>query len=108
MTKRKYYEFPNPTSKVGELIKRRRLQMLIHSCAYYQFDTQFISDDQWQEWANELRDLIKKYPNEYSDRFDQFFDDWTGDTGMHLCLRDPWVYSTTKHFIDHKILECRR
>ena len=104
MAKRKYYEFPNPNTKIGSLIKRRRLQMLIHSCAYYQFDTQFISDDLWQEWANELRDLLKKHPNEYSDRFDRFFEDWSGDTGMHLPLRDPWVYSTTEKYIKDQIL----
>lgn len=102
--KRKYYEFPNPESEIGKLIKRRRLQMIIHSTAYYEFNTEFISDDKWQEWANELADLLKKYPNEYSDRFDRYFEGWDGTTGYHLPYRDPWAYSTTQYYINNNVL----
>ena len=35
-------------TSVKELIKRRRLQMLVHSAIYYDMDTQIITDDQWQ------------------------------------------------------------
>ena len=98
------YTFPIAETKEGELIKRRRLQMLIHSCAYYEFDTEFISDDKWQEWANELADSMKKHPDAYSDRFDQWFDGWDGTTGYHLPHRDPWVHGTLQFYIDNNIL----
>lgn len=88
---KKYIEFPNPTSEVGSLIKRRRLQMLIHSCIYYELDTEVISDNKWQEWANELAGLLKENPDEYNDRFDEFFIDWDGTTGYNLPHRHPWV-----------------
>jgi hypothetical protein len=96
--RKKYIEFPNPPSEVGSLIKRRRLQMLIHSCIYYELDTEIISDDKWQEWANELAILLKENPNEYSDKYDEFFIDWDGTTGYNLPHRDPWVLGKAQAF----------
>lgn len=37
--------------KTEELIKRRRLQILIHSCIYYYLDSNLISDQQFDQWG---------------------------------------------------------
>ena len=50
-------------ASIKELIKRRRLQMLVHSAIYYDMDTQIITDDQWQRWADELQKLQENNPD---------------------------------------------
>jgi len=87
----KYYKFPNPTAEVGILIKRRRLQMLIHSCIYYELDDNIIGDHLFDKWAIELAQLLKDHPDAYSDRFDSYFEGWNGSSGYNLPHRDPWV-----------------
>ena len=71
--------------EVRELIQRRRLQILIHSCIYYKLATSLVSDSQWQQWANELVELQKQYPSickrvDYHEAFEGF----DGTTGFHL------------------------
>lgn len=99
MSRNTHYTFPYAKSEVGELIKRRRLQMLIHSCLYYEMDENLISDEIFDKWAKELAQLIKEHPNEYSDRFDSYFVDWDGSSGYHLPHRDPWVYSRAERLL---------
>jgi hypothetical protein len=80
-------------TKTQELIKRRRAQMLIHSCLYYEMNTNIVSDDMWQKWADELEQLQKKHSKDCNiDFFDYDFRDWDGSTGSHLPHREPWVY----------------
>ena len=72
-------------TKIQELIKRRRAQMLIHSCIYYEMNTNIVSDDTWQKWADELESLQKKHPDDCKIGFyDKEFADWDGSTGSHL------------------------
>ena len=54
MAKEESYKFPNPTDPTAELIKRRRLQILVHSCVYYLMDDNLVSDEQFDSWAKEL------------------------------------------------------
>ena len=80
-------------TKIQELIKRRRAQMLIHSCIYYEMNTNIVSDDTWQKWADELESLQKKHPDDCKiDFYDKEFSDWDGSTGSHLPHRNSWVY----------------
>ena len=75
--------------------------MLIHSCLYYEMDESIISDHQWQEWADELEKLQKENPDDCKINFFDFeFKDWTGATGNHLPLRDPWVWSKAKYILE--------
>lgn len=67
-----------------ELIKRRRLQLAVHSYIYYELNDNIISDHQWQAWAEELKELQTKYPK-HTDRNDEYFKEWDGTTGFHLC-----------------------
>lgn len=83
--------------EIRNLIKRRRAQMLIHSCIYYHLDDNIISDHKWQEWADELQKLQQENPKLRKVGFyDRTFSDWTGATGNHLPHKDPWVLSKAK------------
>lgn len=92
MSSRIFYEsFPNPTDPTAELIKRRRLQILVHSCLYYELDANLIDDYTFDKWSRELVQLLKDHPGLYSDRFDKYFEGWDGTSGFDLPHRDPWV-----------------
>lgn len=80
--------FINPIQKLSEKIKQRRTQMLVHSYLYYELDQPQVSDDKWQQWADELVDLQKRKMK--IDFYDDAFSDWTGATGMGLPA-DNWV-----------------
>ena len=58
--------------KVGEaevnnsplsLINRRRRQVLVHSCIYYRFNENIVSDHTFDRWCRELIELQAKYPD---------------------------------------------
>jgi len=75
-----------------EKIQQRRLQILVHSCIYYVFDTNIIEDSQWNNWAKELVQLQEQYPEEAAEaiRSDDF-KDFDGSTGFNLPLQEDWV-----------------
>jgi hypothetical protein len=83
-------------------IRQRRAQMLIHSCIYYTLDSNIISDHKWQEWADEL-ELLQRENSDCCkiDFFDFEFHDWTGATGNHLPLQDPWVMAKAKWLMEY-------
>ena len=62
--------------------------MMVHSYLYYVLDSPVITDDKWQQWADELTalQLQKKQIGFY----DEEFVDWDGSTGMHL-PKDDWI-----------------
>lgn len=72
------------------LIRRRRRQILVHSCLYYRMDSNIIADEQFDKWCAELRDLHSKYPK-YMDCgvFDKEFKKWGGYSGFDLPTYDP-------------------
>lgn len=71
--------------------------MLIHSCVYYRLHTTVISDDMWQDLANELKELQSTF-KENINWYDEAFKDWSGDTGMHLPF-DSWVFDKANYVI---------
>lgn len=76
-------------SKISELIKRRRRQILVHSFIYYELNQNIISDAQWSAWAQELEDLQSKYPD-ISDKT-EFASDFKGfDHSTGANLRDAY------------------
>ena len=86
--------------QIKEKIRRRRAQMLIHSCIYYELNDNIISDHKWQEWADELQQLQAAWPELIKiDFFDWEFRDWDGATGNHLPHRHPWVYSKAQYIL---------
>lgn len=73
--------------------------MLIHSCLYYHLDNNVITDKKWDEWARELRDLQKQYP-EISKQVTlyEYFSDWDASTGAFLPITLDWVVAKAKTF----------
>lgn len=92
MTKKTYELFTGKDLEIAELIQQRRLQMLVHSCLYYELDTNIISDKIWSEWAVELAELQSQYPDIAKQViWADAFKEWDGTTGAFLPLTDPWV-----------------
>lgn len=63
--------------EILELINRRENQLLLHCALYYEFGKNIISDDLYDKWSFELKDLIDNYPKEFSlsnnkDNFNNF------------------------------------
>lgn len=73
---------------IVELIKRRRLQTLIHSIVYYTLDESIISDAEWSRRAKELCELQEKYPAESrkAPLYD-IFKDFNYSTGAGLAYK---------------------
>ena len=67
----------------AEVIKRFRMNMLIHSYLYYWLDDPIWSDDKWQQVADDLTELQFRYPDPIG-FYDKEFEGWNGSTGMHL------------------------
>ena len=101
-----YYQFPLADeglwgSPEAELIKRRRLQMLVHSCLYYEMSENIWTDHKFDAAARELAQLMTDYPDAYSDRFDDYFKGWDGSSGFDLPHRDPWVYAAALNLLNN-------
>ena len=88
--------------KIAELIQRRRLQMLIHSCIYYEFNESIISDAKWSEWALELEQLQAKYPKIAKKVIcAQEFENFDHSTGCDLPTRNPEIIRKARWLIDY-------
>lgn len=84
-------------------IRQRRLQILVHSCIYYEFDTNIISDNQWSNWARELVKLQQTYPKESQEvEWADAFSEFDGSTGMDLPLNDEWVRNKAMELLHYK------
>ena len=78
-------------SQISELINRRRRQILVHSIIYYKMNENLISDSQWSEWAVELEELQRLYPDIAKECiYAEEFEDFDHSTGMNLPLYDSW------------------
>lgn len=92
-----YDLFSGPELQIAEKILQRRLQLLVHSCLYYEMDTNIISDRQWDIWAKELVQLQKDYPEMSKEvAWYDAFKDWDASTGAFLPLKDEWVVKKAK------------
>nr|DAG77252.1 MAG TPA: LIGANc+ dependent DNA ligase adenylation domain [Caudoviricetes sp.] len=85
---------------VRTLILRRRLQILVHSCIYYVYNDNIVSDSTWSQWARELAELQEKYPSiasrvDYAEEFKGF----DGSTGYHLPTRNPEIMSKAQYLL---------
>lgn len=89
----------NAVQTLSEKIRQRRIQMLVHSYIYYHMDDNIISDDKWQEWADELTELQKRKQN--IGFYDEAFADWSGASGAFLPF-DPWVKERAKKLLTKK------
>lgn len=85
---------PTVDPAIAERIKRRRLQLLVHSCIYYELNQNLISDSTFDKWSVELLELQTKYPKIAEQVcWHEAFEDWDASTGAYLPIRDTWVMS---------------
>lgn len=84
-----YDEFDPASREIASEIHRLRMNMLVHSCMYYQLNANTITDAQFDRMAQRLAALQQKHPI-ISKRVPnaEFFKDWDGFTGYHLPLDD--------------------
>ena len=78
--------------QIQALIDQRRRQVLVHSIIYYILDDSIITDAKWTQWATELEELQKQYPDiaeqcVYADAFRGF----DHSSGFDLPLHDEWA-----------------
>ena len=100
----KTYElFRGEELNIAEKIQQRRLQILIHSCIYYEFNRNVISDRQFDIWAKELVQLQKDYP-EIAKQVDwaEAFEGFDGSTGFDLPIKDKWVQNKARKICSSK------
>ena len=87
-----YDIFEGKYLEVAELIQQRRLQILVHSCIYYELNRNKITDAKWDSWAKELVQLQAQYPDIAKGvRYAEAFAGFDGSTGFDLPLKDEWV-----------------
>lgn len=76
--------------EIISLIRRRRRQILVHSCLYYKLAANIISDETFDKWCAELRDLHAKYPQYMNcGVYDEAFKKWGGFSGFDLPTYAP-------------------
>ncbi len=90
----------NSVQSVREKIKQRRAQMLVHSYIYYELDDSIVTDQQWQAWANELRDLQAVFGHTIGWQ-DGAFKGWDGSTGFQL-PKDEWAAKKALRLIAYR------
>lgn len=92
-----YDIFAGEELQIAELIQQRRLQILVHSCIYYELNQNNVPDSTWDAWSRELVQLQHDYPQiascgMYADAFMGF----DGSTGFDLPIKDDWVMNKAK------------
>ena len=87
--------------EIRTLILRRRLQVLVHSCLYYVFNENLISDSTWSAWARELVELQREYPS-IAARVDyaKEFQDFDASTGFQLPTRNFEIMAKAQYLLD--------
>ena len=85
------------------LIRRRWLQIWVHSFIYYCMGTSIISDTMWDKWAKELVDLKAKYPNEAKAiKHYDIFADFDGSTGFIIASKaTPNLIKKAKQLVEY-------
>jgi hypothetical protein len=96
-----YDIFEGEELEIADKIQRRRLQILIHSCIYYHFDQNIISDKKYDEIGRDLVKLQNDNPSiakkvKWSDAFEGF----DASTGFDLPITDEWVLNKATRLLE--------
>ena len=88
------------SEQIAAAIKQRRLQLLVHSCIYYEFNQSIIDDATWAKWAIELEQLQTAYPA-IADKVEwaEVFKDFDHSTGYNLPVLDPRVMRKARQIL---------
>lgn len=92
-----YDIFTGEELKIAEKIQQRRLQILVHSCIYYELNKNIVSDATWDRWAKELVLLQSQHPMIAKEViWADVFEGFDGSTGFDLPIKDEWVVNKAK------------
>lgn len=81
-------------TEIAELIQRRRLQILVHSCIYYAYNENLVTDNTWTQWAIELEELQTQHPEIANEvRWADAFKDFDHSTGYSLPFEEIGIRS---------------
>lgn len=95
-----YDIFEGNDLEIADKILRRRLQMLIHSCLYYNLNTNIVDDRQFDTWARELVQLQKENIDiSKKVAWAEAFENFDGHTGFDLPINDPWVIKKANYIL---------
>lgn len=76
-------------------INQRERQILVHSCIYYKFDSNIVSDFDYDKWSRQLVALAKQYPQEFRNSVEyETFKEYVEDdcrSGYNLPFNRPDV-----------------
>lgn len=87
---------------IAAKILQRRRQVLVHSVIYYRYNDNIVSDQKWSEWAQELENLQKEYPDiSASLQWAEEFKDFDHSSGYNLPLDDPWANKKAQQLLDN-------
>jgi len=86
----------------AEFIRRRRLQIVIHSCIYYRLNENLVSDHQWAAWAKELVEAQERFPDIAEKQlWAKEFADFDGSTGFNLPITEPGVVARARSLVSY-------
>lgn len=75
----------------------------MHSYIYYDLNSSLITDETFDEWAQELVRLKNKHLEEFkASEYYKDFITFEGSTGMDLLYRVPWVEAVATNLIEMK------
>lgn len=95
--------------EIAKLIEKRRRQVLVNSVVYYRFGDNLISDETWIQWAVELEELQRKYPDIAKKVwYAEVFEGFDHSTGQNLPLDDPWAVNKAWHLLEYRRQEMLR
>lgn len=88
------------SEQIAELIHRRRQQLLVHSCIYYRFDCNIVSDNAFDGWCHQLINLQKNFP-EIADQgiYAKEFKSLDHASGFDLPFNSPEVVDKARYLL---------
>ena len=70
---------------IVEKIQLLQRSILVNSYAYYELNSNILSDFAYDANARQLEELAKQYPDEFArSRYYGYFHDFFGDDGVHM------------------------
>lgn len=84
-----------------DIAHQRMQQVLVHSCIYYDYNTNIVPDWQYDNWGNELIDIITKHPNVIQELpYGYMFSTYTTCcSGYDLPFRHPLIRSKAERLL---------
>jgi predicted CopG family antitoxin len=94
-----YFKNASRDELIKELIKRRRKQIMVHSCLYYRLNTSAIDDSTYDQFGKDLQILQKVFPHLAKEvEYHEYFEDYTETTsGFDLPIHLPETVEAALH-----------